>query len=140
MEAGVTPETIFTAASSVATVSWLALLLFPFNPRVGRIAGLVVPAALAAVYAILAAAFIWQTDGGFGSLAGVALLFEHPWVLLAGWIHYLAFDLVIGAWEARDAARRGVSRWLLLPCLVLTFMLGPAGWLLYLMVRTTASK
>ena len=44
-------------------------------------------------------------EGGFGSLADVATLFGKPELLLAGWIHYLAFDLFIGAWEVRDAQR-----------------------------------
>ena len=74
-------------------------------------------------------------DGGFGSLADVSALFQDPWTLLAGWIHYLAFDLLTGVWETRDAARRGVPHWLVVPCLFLTFMFGPAGWLLYMGVR-----
>jgi len=41
----------------------------------------------------------------------------------------------VGAWEARDAARRGVPHLLVVPCLVLTFFAGPAGWALYLAVR-----
>ena len=69
-------------------------------------------------------------------LAGAAA-FANPWLLLAGWIHYLAFDLLTGVWEVRDAARRGVPHWLVVPCLALTFMLGPAGWLLYRAVRLT---
>ena len=58
-------------------------------------------------------------------------------MLLAGWIHYLAFDLLIGTWETRDARERGLPHLLLVPCLVLTFLLGPAGWLLYMGVRLT---
>jgi hypothetical protein len=80
-----------------------------------------------------------RTPGGFSTLAAVALLFTSPWVLLAGWIHYLAFDLLIGTWEARDARERGVRHLLLIPCLVLTFLFGPAGWLLYRGVRLTKS-
>jgi hypothetical protein len=73
--------------------------------------------------------------GGFGSLAQVAVLFGSPYALLAGWIHYLAFDLFTGAWEARDAARLGLSQWLVLPCLVLTFLVGPLGLALYLLLK-----
>ena len=63
------------------------------------------------------------------------LLFSEPWILLAGWTHYLAFDLLVGNWEMRDATTRGLPYWLVLPCLVLTFLFGPAGWLLYAIVR-----
>jgi Domain of unknown function (DUF4281) len=57
----------------------------------------------------------------------VQLLFTSEWAALAGWVHYLAFDLLIGAWIARDVMSRGLSRWLLLPLLPLTFMFGPMG-------------
>jgi hypothetical protein len=80
-----------------------------------------------------------RTPGGFSSLAAVATLFGNPWALLAGWIHYLAFDLLIGTWEARDARERGVPHLLLVPCLILTFLFGPAGWLLYRGLRLTRS-
>ena len=73
--------------------------------------------------------------GGFRSLAQVAVLFSSPYALLAGWIHYLAFDLFTGAWEARDAAWLGLSRWIVLPCLVLTFLVGPLGLALYLLLK-----
>jgi hypothetical protein len=95
----------------------------------------VVPALLAVVYVVLVSAALAQGGGGFGSLADVRTLFENPWGLLAGWTHYLAFDLFIGGWEARDARRRGIPHLLVVPSLVLTFVLGPAGLLLYLATR-----
>jgi hypothetical protein len=55
--------------------------------------------------------------------------------MVAGWTHYLAFDLLVGNWEMRDATARGIPYALVLPCLVLTFLFGPAGWLLYVIVR-----
>lgn len=73
--------------------------------------------------------------GGFGSLADVAVLFGNPWALLAGWVHYLCFDLAVGTWEARDARHRGVPHAVLVPCLLATFLLGPLGLLLYCGVR-----
>jgi hypothetical protein len=60
--------------------------------------------------------------------------------LLAGWIHYLAFDLFTGAWEARDARRLRISRWLVAPCLLLTFLFGPLGLGLYLLLRAGLRK
>jgi sorbitol-specific phosphotransferase system component IIC len=54
--------------------------------------------------------------------------------------HYLAFDLFTGAWEARDAVRLGISRWAVLPCLVLTFLFGPMGLALYLLVKLAMRK
>jgi len=74
--------------------------------------------------------------GGFSTLAGVGTLFSNPWLLLAGWMHYLAFDLLVGSWELEDAAERGIPHWIVVPCLLLTFLFGPAGWLLYRIVRS----
>jgi hypothetical protein len=72
---------------------------------------------------------------GFSSLEGVRTLFSRDGFLLAGWLHYLAFDLFVGSWEVRDASREAVPHLLVVPCLVLTFLLGPVGLLLYLAVR-----
>ena len=76
-----------------------------------------------------------RAEGSFSTLAGVAALFANPWLVVAGWLHYLAFDLLTGTWEARDSVSRGVPRWLLVPCLFLTLMLGPMGWGAYMLVR-----
>jgi hypothetical protein len=73
--------------------------------------------------------------GGFGSLEQVAQLFENRALLLAGWVHYLVFDLFTGSWETRDAAARGIPLWAVIPCLVLTFLLGPVGLMFYLAMR-----
>jgi hypothetical protein len=73
-------------------------------------------------------------------LSSVAMLFSNPWLLLAGWTHYLAFDLFIGSWEVRDARDRGLPHLLVVPCLALTFLFGPAGWLLYLTMRLTTAR
>ena len=92
--------------------------------------------ALAIVYVI----FIFKglggdSQGGFDSLANVKLLFTNDDAVLAGWIHYLVFDLFVGMWICQDTAKTGINRWLLLPCLFFTFMLGPAGLLLYIIIR-----
>ena len=75
------------------------------------------------------------SEGGFSSLDGVASLFANRWLLLAGWTHYLAFDLLVGVWEVHDSRERGIPHLLVVPCLALTFMFGPAGWLLYQLIR-----
>ena len=59
---------------------------------------------------------------------------------LAGWVHYLAFDLFIGSWQVRDAVRNAIPLWLVLPCLVLTFLFGPIGLVAYLAVRTARTR
>ena len=69
------------------------------------------------------------------SLAAVRQLFSGDWTLLAGWVHYLAFDLFVGAWIAAETERAGLSTLVLIPVLPLTFLFGPAGFLLFLILR-----
>jgi uncharacterized protein YneF (UPF0154 family) len=75
--------------------------------------------------------FFAQAEGGFDSLSNVKLLFTTDWAALAGWVHYLAFDLFIGCWIARQMMSAGLPRWPLLVILPLTFMFGPMGYLAY---------
>jgi hypothetical protein len=136
----VTAESVFSACNLIAIAGWLALLIAPRSPRTMTLAATAIPLTLAAVYLALFVMHARGSEGGFSSLAAVSQLFENRWLLLAGWVHYLAFDLFIGAWETRDAMARGVSRLWLAPCLVLTFMLGPIGLLCYHGVRTVATR
>lgn len=127
------PDLAFRIANLLALAGWLALAVSPpsrrWTPRVWQLTGWVLPLLLALGYVALLLGH-WG-PGGFGSLAEVRQLFERPGLLAAGWLHYLAFDLFVGTWIARDAASRGLPHLLLLPCLALCLMFGPAGLLAY---------
>ncbi|MGG5888824.1 ABA4-like family protein [Falsiroseomonas sp. HC035] len=130
-------ESLFSAAGALAMAGWLALLVAPRQRWANWwIGGLAVPAALSVLYVVLLAIHAPGASGGFGSLAEVAELFATPGLLLAGWVHYLAFDLFIGAWICRRGAAEGLNPWLVRLCLPPTFLAGPAGLLLFLAVRT----
>lgn len=62
-------------------------------------------------------------------------LFTQPEIALAGWVHYLAFDLLIGAWEVRTARAERIPFLVVIPCLALTFLFGPAGYLAFTALR-----
>ena len=133
-----TPNQAFELLNLVALAAWLLLALSSWLPRLATtITAKIVPAFLAIVYVVLVVANVGGSEGGFSSLPDVATLFSNPWVLLAGWTHYLAFDLLVGNWEVQDAHARGVPYLVVLPCLVLTFLFGPAGWLLYVAARSS---
>lgn len=134
-----TPDFLFSLTNPLAMIGWALLVL---APRWRGTRALVLsgawPLGLAVAYAVLIGAHYLGGhggEGGFASLAQVAALFHNPWALLAGWVHYLCFDLFTGAWEARDAQRRGVPHWALVPALALTFLFGPVGLLVYFGVR-----
>lgn len=131
----------FSVAGNLAMAGWLLLIVLPrwrHGPHL--IAAVVIPALLAIAYIVLFVAGVPGSEGGFGSLDAVATLFENRAALLAGWIHYLAFDLFIGAWEVRDAQRLRITHWLVIPCLLLTLFAGPAGLLLYLALRAAMRR
>ena len=130
------PDTIFQFANPLALAGWVALLASPWLPALAdRIAGTVVPALLSVAYAGLVLAFWNRAEGGFDTLDNVALLFETRELLLAGWLHYLAFDLFVGAWIVRTARAEAIPFLAALPCLPLTFLFGPAGFLAFAALR-----
>ena len=133
-------EQIFSMATFLAMAGWLLLVILPRHPIAQVVSGLAVPLLLSAGYLVLIALHLEGAEGGFGSLADVRALFGRDELLLAGWIHYLAFDLFIGAWETRDAQRNGLPHLVVIPCLIMTFMLGPIGLLFYFAILTAKTK
>ncbi len=129
------PEAIFSASNLIAMLGWVLLICLPrwrWTLRIVQFS--IIPVLLALIYLWLLAANFSQSEGGFGSLAQVAQLFRNEKLLLAGWVHYLAFDLFIGSWELSDSQQHNISHWLIIPCLLLTFLFGPIGLLLYLAI------
>ena len=135
------PDALFQLSGPVVIAGWLALALSPLAPKLTQIAaGLVIPVILSLAYTALILVNWAGAEGGFGSLADVMLLSTNPALALAGWLHYLAFDLFVGAWEVRTARREGIPHLLVLPCLVLTFLFGPIGLLLFLALRLVRGR
>lgn len=75
---------------------WVLLIVLPRQRQAHLVALVAIPLAIAVVYLVLIAQHFGRSEGGFGSLSAVAL-FSNPAALLAGWVHYLAFDIFIGA-------------------------------------------
>lgn len=125
-------EQIFSIANTIALLSWLVLLIVPrwkWTQKV--ILSGAIPLVLSIAYLALIVLFFGKAEGGFDSLPNVMKLFTNEWAVLAGWIHYLAFDLFVGSWEVKDAQAKGISHLIVIPCLILTFLFGPIGFLLY---------
>ncbi|WP_114520849.1 ABA4-like family protein [Altererythrobacter sp. ZODW24] len=130
-------ESLFGYAGQAAMIGWLILIFLPrrwrallFVPR------FLIPFGLSMLYAGLIFTHVYTVDGGgFGSLAQVKALFGKDELLLAGWVHYLAFDLFIGGWIAVQADRLGIARLIQAPLLAATFMFGPVGLALFMVMR-----
>ena len=133
-----TPELLFKFANLFAVAGWICMIagIAANRPWLrDRLAGLYWPMMIAVGYVLAIMAGWSEGEGGFASLSEVRRLFATDWLLLAGWMHYLAFDLFVGAWIAGETERAGLSRLVLIPVLPLTFMFGPAGFLLFHVVR-----
>ncbi|MCA9671078.1 MAG: DUF4281 domain-containing protein [Myxococcales bacterium] len=129
---------LFSIANVAVMPAWLLLAALPRWRGTQVVAAFVAPLLIGAAYGVLVIGYFAGDSGGGGdmfSLAGVMRLFDSPRAVLAGWLHYLAFDLFVGAWQVRDAQRRELPHLLLLPCLALTLMLGPLGLVSYLLLR-----
>jgi Domain of unknown function (DUF4281) len=130
------PAMLFRICNLAVLPGWALLVIAPrWKWTRLLIAPVIVPLLLALVYLYLVGSFFGSAHGSFGTLEGVMQLFSNPHVALAGWIHYLVFDLFIGSWEVRDSQAREISHFIVVPCLVLTFLFGPVGLLLYFIVR-----
>lgn len=131
-------ETLFLVANAAVLPAWLLLMAAPRWEWTARLCGRVWPGLLAVFYIALIVAGDGQ--GSFLSLDGVRRFFETPLFLLAGWVHYLAFDLFVGTWEVEDAQRLGIAHGFVVPCLAVTLLFGPIGFLSYLGVRRLAGR
>jgi len=132
-----TPSEVFSLAGTITMPMWILMILLP-KWKVTRflIDYKVIPLILAVIYAIYIAISLNQGGGmDFGSLESVMALFTKENAVLAGWVHYLAFDLVVGMWMLDQNKALGIHQVLMAPCLLGTFMLGPVGFLLFMILR-----
>jgi hypothetical protein len=135
-------ETWFIGAHAVAFVGWASLFASPWIGRRRAVLAarwVLVPLCLLYLLFFLTHLKAIPTGAGY-TLAAVALAFDKPVLLLAGWIHYLVLDLLTGSWEAEHSQASGVSSAVLLLCLFATMMIGPLGLLLYLGVAALRRK
>ncbi len=139
-------DSLFSAVNTLALVSWIALIALPRGGLLDAALRYGVISTLCLLYGVLIAVYFFRVEGGgFATLAAVQRLFTMPEVALAGWIHYLAFDLFVGLWIAGRADAIGIGRIVQAPILVATFMFGPIGLLLFhavlaLNARTTERR
>jgi hypothetical protein len=129
------PGQLFVLCNLAVLPAWGLLVVAPGWRWTRSIAAYVTPAALALLYLGVMVTHFAPSDGGFGSLDQLASTYHNAWLLLAGWLHLLAIDLFLGAWQVRDAQRLGISHAYVIPCLALTFVIGPVGLAVYFGVR-----
>jgi len=131
---------LFNFFNSAILLPWALLLFLPKWKGTQKMIEWHLPVLiLGIVYLILLVTDFFIISSGspidFLSLTGIKAAFTRDEVMLIGWVHYLAFDLFVGIWESVDAQKNELSHFLLVPCLILTLMYGPVGFVLYWVFR-----
>jgi uncharacterized membrane protein YhdT len=130
----------FKASSYLAISCWLFLILFP---NVSFTYNYVLLSSIALLCFLYGFLLFFKANhdkteypkGNFSSLEGVCNLFKNPKGVLIGWIHYLAFDLMVGLYIKTEATQLGIPHWLQIPCFILTLIFGPLGLLLFFLIK-----
>lgn len=131
-----TSAQLYSFVNTIVLIPWLLMIFAPnwkWTKRV--ISSFAFPAFFAMIYLVLMILFFGQGEGDFSTLEGLNQLFSEPNLVLVGWLHYLAFDLVVGTWEYKDSQALQINCYVVASCLLMTLLVGPIGWLFYLIIR-----
>ncbi|MEV0648434.1 ABA4-like family protein [Phytomonospora sp. NPDC050363] len=132
------PETLFSLVFVTAAPFWFLMIVLPAWSWTHRIVSSpLIAAPAAAIYAVLAIPRLGDLLPAVArpTIDSVTELLATPDGTALGWAHFIAFDLFVGRWMYLDARERGIHPVLMAPILLLTILLGPLGFLLYLAVR-----
>jgi hypothetical protein len=139
----------FSMVNLLAMIAWAGLILLPRWPALLSGVLYLGVGLLCLIYAsgligVLSGLIPTGGSGGggvdFTTIAGVRSIFGSDAGVTIGWTHYLAFDLFVGLWIARDGDAKGVSRFIQAPVLFATFMAGPLGLGIWLLLREPAAR
>lgn len=132
---------LFTFVHVVALAGWAMLFFLPRGPRVAAYVLYLCVGLLCLTYTVMfASQFRAIVAGDFLSIEGIRELFASDGGIVIGWTHYLAFDLFVGQWIAKDADNKGFSRIAQVPILLLTLLAGPIGLLIWLFIRERRAR
>ena len=134
-------EAMFSLVGILSFIGWGALALAPLKRSSLIFTARVISILLASIYCyLLVVSWGNEPEVDFSSLAGVAEGFSDSGHLLTGWVHFLAIDLFLGAWQVERANKIGLPHLILLPCLLLTFLVGPLGLLLFFIFQAIKTR
>jgi hypothetical protein len=131
---------VFQIVNTIVLPAWLILILFPKkswrNPVIYSFS-----AAMAVIYASYVFSGLGEFDlESFSELEGIKAMFASDKAVLTGWVHYLVFDLLVGNFILNQSQKHNIHHFLMIPCLLLCFMFGPVGFLLYFIIKLIKTK
>jgi hypothetical protein len=122
---------VYAVVNTCTAPVWLAMVLLPRSALTAAAVRLCTP-----LYAALGASYVGLLASGWG---GERVDFRDPDTVrsgllqprgfLAGWAHYIAFDLFVGRWIWEQGLASGRSTRV---ALLLTWMAGPSGLAVWL--------
>jgi len=142
---------LFGFTNALALAGWVMLAFLPRGPKLMSVIMYGCVAILCLTYAVLFVLLFGKLidpgavagasgQGDFSSIAGIRGLFASDGGIVIGWTHYLAFDLFVGLWIAKDADHKGFSRLVQFPFLIATLMAGPMGLFAWLVAREARAR
>lgn len=141
--------TVFAGANLLALIGWIGLVALPRKPALLAATLYLGIGLLCLIYAIALSGLLSglidpvgpaDTSANFFTIEGVRTIFASDGGVTIGWVHYLAFDLFVGLWIARDADAKSFSRFVQAPILIATFLAGPLGLIVWLIVRERRAR
>ncbi|MEM1443521.1 MAG: ABA4-like family protein [Verrucomicrobiota bacterium] len=129
------PDQVFQIVNLTALLSWIYLIAAArWTPRIFAVVRYAIPIFFALFYLFSMTQSEPNEEAGFTSLEQVTAFFTQPWAIVAAWLHYLAFDFFVGCWILAKSKAEGIGHgWIVLP-MIGTFLVGPIGLLLFLIV------
>ncbi|GAB4472060.1 MAG: hypothetical protein OHK0057_16270 [Thermoflexibacter sp.] len=138
-------ELIFSIFNTLILPQWILMIFAPrWKWTLWLVSSYLIPIAIGIAYAFLVLPNLFGSGQmpDFGTLDGIKNLFKmgNDEVVVGGWFHYLAFDLLVGSWILTDSQKNKVKHWLVAPCLFFTLMAGPVGFVLYQIINFISPK
>ena len=142
-----TPETLYFWLNLGVLPFWLTLVFFPQSNLCRYLVTSIFPIFIlsGAYIFVIYKSFLNSYDfvGNFNLYIGIenlASLFDEESFLLLFWIHFIAINLFVGGWIVKDSQKFLINKILLIFPLVITYLIGPLGILIYWFIRIFKAK
>jgi Domain of unknown function (DUF4281) len=135
--------TIFLLSNVVVMPFWLLMIVLPRWQWTQRIvASPLIAAPPALLYALMVLPQLATLFPAVSNpdLAALATMLGTPAGTAIAWAHFVAFDLLVGRWAYLDSRERNVHPLVMAPVLFFILMLGPIGYLAYLVARSLSPQ
>ncbi len=130
---------LFSLSSLFVMPFWFLMVVLPFwkwTQRIIQSPWIILGPAL--IYAIVLVPVFGEVWAGVSNptLPGIIELIGNESGATLSWVHFLAFDLFVARWIYLDSRERNIFAPITSLILISVLMIGPVGFLIYMVVRT----